>query len=158
MAWTKKEYISQAFEEIGLAGYIYDLEPEQLESALRRLDSMMAGWNANGIRVGWPMSTGNNSESIDMPAPVPDAAIEAIYTNLAIRIAPAFGKTVSADLKQIAHFAYLNMSKILDSKLPERKIYQSLPRGAGYKGGGRPFIGTPEPSIDAGPDNSIELE
>ena len=55
MGWTKRQFIEQAFEEIGLAAYVFDLTPEQLQSALRRLDAMMAGWNTNGIRIGWPM-------------------------------------------------------------------------------------------------------
>ena len=33
MSWTKRQYIVDAFEEIGLASYVYDLQPEQLQSA-----------------------------------------------------------------------------------------------------------------------------
>mgnify|MGYP003525752305 CR=1 FL=1 len=53
MGWTKRQFVTQAFEEIGLAAYVFDLTPEQLQSALRRLDSMMASWNAKGIRLGY---------------------------------------------------------------------------------------------------------
>ena len=52
MGWTKREYIEQAFEEIGLASYVFDLTPEQLQSALRKLDAMLAEWNAKGLRLG----------------------------------------------------------------------------------------------------------
>jgi hypothetical protein len=54
MGYTKRQFISAAFEEIGLASYVFDLQPEQLQSALRRLDAMMADWNAKGIRLGYP--------------------------------------------------------------------------------------------------------
>jgi len=55
MSWTKRQFITQAFEEIGLAAYVFDLTAEQLDSALRRMDSMVAGWNANGVRIGYPL-------------------------------------------------------------------------------------------------------
>jgi hypothetical protein len=42
MGYKKRQFISAAFEEIGLASYVFDLQPEQLESALRRLDAMIA--------------------------------------------------------------------------------------------------------------------
>ena len=32
MAWTKRQIVTQAFEEIGLASYVFDLEPEQLRA------------------------------------------------------------------------------------------------------------------------------
>ena len=47
--WTKREFITQAFEEIGLAAYVFDLTPEQLNSALRRLDAMVGGWAATRL-------------------------------------------------------------------------------------------------------------
>lgn len=52
MAYTKRDIVAMAFEEIGLAGYVFDLQPQQLEGALRRLDSMMATWNGKGLRLG----------------------------------------------------------------------------------------------------------
>jgi hypothetical protein len=48
VGYTKRQFVTSAFEEIGLADYVFDLQPEQLEGALRRLDSMMAEWNAAG--------------------------------------------------------------------------------------------------------------
>ena len=57
MSWTKRQFINAALEEIGLASYVFDIQPEELESALRRLDAMMADWNAKGIRIGYPLSS-----------------------------------------------------------------------------------------------------
>jgi len=51
MAYTKRDIVNRAFEEIGLAAYVYDLAPQQLEGALQRLDAMMATWNGKGIRL-----------------------------------------------------------------------------------------------------------
>jgi hypothetical protein len=55
MGYSKRQFISAAFEEIGLASYVFDLQPEQLQSAMRRLDAMMADWNGKGIRLGYPL-------------------------------------------------------------------------------------------------------
>ena len=37
MSYTKRQLLSGAFDELGLADYIYDLAADQLEMALRRL-------------------------------------------------------------------------------------------------------------------------
>jgi hypothetical protein len=54
--WTKRDVIGQAFSEIGLASYTFDLLPEQYEGALRRLDAMIAQWENKGIRLAWPLA------------------------------------------------------------------------------------------------------
>ena len=41
MGYSKRQFVAAAFEEIGLASYAFDLQPQQFESALRRLDAMM---------------------------------------------------------------------------------------------------------------------
>lgn len=131
MSWTKRQFIEQAFEELGLAAYVFDLTPEQIQSALRRLDSMMATWNAKGIRLGYPIpSSPQNSNSTD-ETQVPDAANEAIYTNLALRIAPSFGKTPSTELKGNAKACYDLL--LMRASLPPEQQLAALPSGAGNK-------------------------
>lgn len=97
MGWTKRQFITQAFEEIGLAAYVFDLTTEQLQSALRRMDAMVAGWNSNGIRIGYPLPSSPQDSDIDVDTGVPDFANEAIYLGLAVRLAPSFGKTVAPE-------------------------------------------------------------
>ena len=133
MGWTKREFLNQAFEEIGLASYVYDLTPEQLWSALRRLDSMMANFNANGICVGWQMSTTPNKSEIDFQTRVPDAANEAIYLNLAVRLASSYGRTVSQELKHLADVAYTTLLNWFMTVTPQRNFPTTLPLGAGAK-------------------------
>ena len=74
MSWTKRQFITQAFEEIGLAAYVFDLTPDQLDSALRRMDAMVAGWNANGVRINYPLPNNPEDSDIDQPSGVPDFA------------------------------------------------------------------------------------
>lgn len=158
MAWTKRQFVTQAFEEIGLAAYVFDLTPEQLQSALRRLDAMMAGWNALGIRLGYPITSNPDDSTLDEDSGVPDSANEAIYTNLGIKLAPSFGKTPSADTKAAAKAGYdLLLAK---AAMPaEQQLPGSMPAGAGNKqwGPDRPFLAPPSDPLAAGPDGAIEF-
>ena len=161
MGWTKKEYIVQAFEEIGLAAYVYDLTPEQLQSALRRLDSMMAGWNTNGICIGWALPSKPDLGDIDTQTNAPDIANEAIYLNLAVRLASGFGKTASPELKQLADSSYSNLLNQTIEPPPERQLPNTTPRGAGnkpWRNLTNPFVPKPQDDLDAGEYNSITLE
>ena len=36
MSWTKRQIVEQALEELGLASYVFDMQPEQVESAKRK--------------------------------------------------------------------------------------------------------------------------
>ena len=161
MGWTKREFITQAFEEIGLASYDFDLTPDQMQSALRRLDAMIAGWNANGVRIGYPLPGSPGASDISADTGVPDFAVEAIYFGLAVRLAPAFGKTLSQDTKQMADMAYNSMASRTAMLTPERQMPQTMPRGAGAKSWrdfGDPFASAPSEGIDAGGDGEIILE
>ncbi len=143
MGWTKRELINDAFDEIGIASYEFDLSPGEIQSALRKLDSLMASWNSLGIFVGYPLPSSPSTSSIDSQSGVPDVAYEAIITNLAIRIAPSFGKQVSVDTKIAARTSY-NALLSLYANPVEMRFPRSLPAGAGNKpynfGGYNPFI------------------
>lgn len=162
MGWTKRQFVTQAFEEIGLAAYVFDLTPDQLQSALRRLDAMMAGWNANGIRIGWPIPSNPDVSKLDDDARAPDIANEAIYLNLAVRLAPSFGKVVSAEAKADADAAYSNLLNQTAAPTPERQLPNTLPRGQGNKPwrtiNSSPYSPAPQDPLQAGEDNNIILE
>ena len=131
MSYSKKDIINLAFEEIGLAGYIFDLQPEQLQSALSRLDLMMADWSGKGINIGYPISSSRDSNSINEEIIVPDTALEAIYTNLAKKIAPQYGKTLSAESKSSANRSYKNL--VRENTTINTMQLDNLPQGAGNK-------------------------
>lgn len=132
MSWTKRAYIEQAFEEIGLAGYIFDLSPEQLQSAARRLDSMMLTWDAKGIALGYPFSASPENIDIDQETNLPTAANEAVYLNLSLRLGPGFGKTVPAETRTNAKLAY-DAILALAAMPRERQFPDTMPAGAGNK-------------------------
>lgn len=161
MGWTKREFIAQAYEEIGLASYVYDLTPEQQNSALKRLDAMMATWDGNGITVGWMMPSTPDSSDIDFKTNVPDVANEAIYSNLAVRLSAAFGKVPSAELKALAANSYKTLASFMIKDIPQRQMPSTMPHGAGDKpqiGFSNQFFSTPNDQLAAGNDNIITLE
>lgn len=157
MGYSKRQFVSAGFEEIGLASYVFDLQPEQLEGALRRLDAMMAEWNAKGIRLSYPLPSSPQYSNIDAQSEVPDAANEAIILNLACRIAPAYGKQVMPDTKTFARNAYNTL--LARATLPMQAQLGAMPAGAGNKPWryDNPFLNRPIDPVLAGQDGAIEF-
>lgn len=97
---SKREIIKEAYAELGKASYEFDLNPEDLQAALRKLDTMMASWNGMGVRIGY--AGGQGSGDIDVSSELPGWADDAIISNLAIRLAPGLGKIPSPETKAAA--------------------------------------------------------
>ena len=161
MAFTKRDIINQAFAEIGMADYVFDLQPQQLDNALRQLDMMMATWNGKGIRIGYPLPSSPGGSDLDENTGVTDMALEAMYLNLAIRISSGYGKAVSPETKAAAKYAYTQL--LGRSALPiEMQIgNQTVPSGAGNKGWryyNNPYLRQPTDPLTVGSDGILDLE
>jgi len=160
MAYSKRQFVTAAFEEIGLASFVYDLTDAELLSACKRLDTMMADWNARGIRISYPIPSTPETTNIDEETNVPDAANEAIILNLAVKIAPGYGKQVSPDTKVGAKYA-LNtlMGWIAANNMIEKQLPSTLPAGAGNKTWryGDPFIADPSNPLQTGADGVLDI-
>lgn len=158
MGYSKRQFVTAAFDEIGLASYVFDLQPEQLQSALNRLDAMMAEWNGKGIRLGYPLPGSPQYSDLDEPSEVPDSANEAIYTNLAIKIAPSYGKQVMMETKISAKAAYNTL--LSRATLPnEMQLPGTMPAGAGnkpWRDYDNPFLQRPVDPVLAGQDGPFE--
>jgi hypothetical protein len=159
MGYSKRQFVAAAFEEIGLASYVFDLQPEQLQSAMRRIDAMMADWNGKGIRLGYPLPGSPQDSDLDEPTLVPDWANEAIITNGAVRIAPGFGKVVMPETKAVAKDSYNTLLQRATVP-PEQQLPATMPAGAGNKPWrvyDNPFIRPPVDPVDAGPDGPLQF-
>lgn len=158
MGYSKRQFVAAALEEIGLASYVFDLQPEQLESAMRRLDAMMADWNGKGIRLGYPLPGSPQNSDLDEQTLVPDSAFEAIICNLGIRLAPSYGRQVMMETKATAKQAYDILLQRATYPL-EQQLPAQMPAGAGNKPWrvyDNPFLAPPARPVDAGPDGPIE--
>jgi hypothetical protein len=159
MGYTKRQFILAAFEEIGLASYTFDLQPEQLESARRRLDAMIADWNGKGIRLGYPIPSSPEQGSIDEETFVPDSAYEAIICSLGVRLAPSYGKQVMPMTMATAKQGYDTLLQRATFPL-EQQMPGTMPAGAGNKPWrvyDNPFLRPPVNPVQVGPDGPLEL-
>jgi len=158
MGWTKRQFVVQAFEEIGLASYVFDLTPDQLQSALWKLDAMMAEWNSMGIRLGYPLPGSPQYSDLDAQTSVPDMANSAIYSSLGIRIAPSYGKMISPDTKSMAKNAYNALLKAFSAPI-EMQLPGTMPSGAGnkpWRDYDNPYVRRPVDPVLAGEDGPLE--
>ena len=159
MGYSKRQFVAAAFEEIGLASYVFDLQQEQLQSAMRRIDAMMADWNGKGIRLGYPLPNSPQDSDLDEPTLVPDWANEAIITNGAVRLAPGYGKVVMPETKAVAKDSYNTLLQRATMP-PEQQLPATMPAGAGNKPWrvyDNPFIRPPVDPVDAGPDGPLQF-
>lgn len=162
MAWTKKQFVEAALEEIGYAAYIYDLMPEQLQSVLNTLDVMIAAWDSKGIHLGYPLPSTQGASQLGDSTNVPDSANQAIYFNLAVMIAARFGKTLTQPTISTALDGYRSM--LVKAVQPTEIQWPStLPAGAGNKpwrvNAGQPFVSPPDDSaIDVDSGNELDFD
>ena len=134
MSYTKRQFVVAAFEEIGLASYVFDLTDDELISAGKRLDTMMATWNAKGIRLAYPLPSSPMTliASLDVDTEVPDAANEAYTALLSWTAQPTL----------------------------EKQFPSSLPVGAGNKShrfNRDPFMQKPTDPLTTGGDGVLDL-
>lgn len=158
MSYTKRDFIDSAFEELGMSSEVYNIQDFQYQTALKRLDSMMALWNSKGIRLSYPLPGSPSTSNLDSITNVPDKANEAIYKNLAIKIAPAFGKVVPPEVKADASMAYKDL--MASNVNLEEMQPNSMPKGAGAKTYGRTrsrFITPKERGLDVGSDGAFDF-
>lgn len=124
---TKRYIISQALNELGL----FDIEPTRIQRALGRLDGLVAQWNAEGLRIGWPMTLSPDDAALDTETGVTDAALRALYLGLAVDLAPGLGKTVAQQTTIGAYNAKMALELHQATVPPIRVRPSTMPRGAG---------------------------
>jgi len=157
MAYTVRQFVTSALEELGLAAYAYDMGPEQMRSVAKRYNSMLAEWNTKGIRFGATLYSNPDDIDLDTSSNVPDSANEAIITNLALRVAPMFGKQPMAETKVNAKRALNTLT--IDFATPIEMQLPSMPAGAGNKPWRWDDAFTPAPTepLSAGASDELEI-
>lgn len=153
MSYTKRQAVQAALTELGIADYSFDVMPEQLEQGLRRLDAMVAEWNGRGIRVSYALPSSPETSDLDQDSGIPDSCWEAVITNLALRLAPAYGKAVNMATMVVARQA-LN-TVLARAAMPSEMQLPSMPSGAGNKPIDAPFTPIPTTPLVTGTDNEL---
>lgn len=160
MGWTKRELVIQALTEIGYAENDFDASPEILETALKRMDSMIAGWSGVGVRIAYPLPSSPSGSSLDDDSNLPDCAIEAVYLNLGVRMAPTVGKTIPPETRANAAMAYSNMINGIASLPPIKQFPSGMPTGQGNKplqSGNYNFFEPDRETISTRPGSELDL-
>lgn len=144
--------------EIGLAAYDFDVSPDELQRALRRLDLLAATWASRGVRLGYPTPASPQDADLDESTEVPDDAVLPLMYALAVQLAPGYGKEAGVTTKTQAAASYRALVAKL-SEPPKRQLDQSIPLGAGHRSYYRRGLRVPviETSVDAGPDSSLDF-
>jgi len=158
MSWTKEQLIKEALDVLGLGVYNFDFESEQFESALRKLDTMIATWNGEGYRLPYPLHDSPAESTLDEDSSLPDYALEAVYLNLAIRIAPSYGKALTPIMLTTAKQA---KDAIISRQTRPPEIQpNAMVAGQGskyWRGTENPFISDQEDILTDGSSNSIDF-
>jgi hypothetical protein len=146
--WTKRELVLQAFGELALYGYEFELTPEEMQTGLVKMDAMMAEWQVRGINLGYTLPATQTGSDLDEDSGIPDYAYSATYTNLAIRLASGFGKAVPQELRVTAKQGMDPLFTM--AAYPQQQQFRaSVPLGAGNKywaATGRRFVRPPNTS------------
>ena len=104
------------------------IQPSESKAAIEVLNDMMAEWDMNGISIGYSVVT-----SLSNDLTVPDYALAAMKSNLAVRLAPEFDGNASGLLVTLAdrqHSALLNATLTIGpSPMP-----CTVPVGSGNSG------------------------
>lgn len=132
MSYTKRQFIQDAFANNGVTVYDMDIDGGEYQIALNKLDNMMSEWDADGIRVSYPLPRSPSESSLDTLTAVPQKANNAIVVNLANRIASIIRKPVTRDMKVEAKDAKRALIKSLVN-IKEQQYLDTTPKGAGYK-------------------------
>lgn len=128
---TKREIVLDAYSEVGIAEYNFDLSPEELNTARKRLDRMMALWETK-VSIGYLMPVNPNDSDLDDESGLPDGAVLAAVLNLALQLAPGLGKTLAPTTMIAAKAAY-NSVLAQFAKIPQLRYPNNLPVGSGNK-------------------------
>lgn len=130
----KRNLVEMAFEDCGSAGYEFERTPEEVASALRRLDTMMREWPWE--RLGYVQGG-----SVEDVSGIPDHAIGAVASYLALRIAPTMGATLSPEARTAMTRSF-NLVLSRTATIPVAQMPGGTLRGAGSHSRSTPYIET----------------
>jgi hypothetical protein len=129
---TKNDLVLSAFEELRISGITVKPSPSEVASAIKRLDSMILGWQNKGLCLSYVRSAGFSDVDPNQDSGLNDVNANAVITNLAKTLCPAYGKTLHPDTRVEARTSYLGL---FSSDLTMRESNPYLPTGSGHSFG-----------------------
>lgn len=112
--------------------------PSDTRDAIRALNQMMRGWEAEGLPLGW-----SDVSEPEQAMPTPPEADEALGYNLALRLTARYGVSLDESVAGMAVAGRALLSAMVTSSTFVRTEYPNLPRGesqGGRYGSGEGFF------------------
>jgi hypothetical protein len=129
---TKRLVIDMAYDEVRLAVPEFQINPNELNTVLTKLDMLMDEWAASGIYLGYNAPTTPGDGDLDDEIGIPNAALHAVALYLALRVSPAFGKSLSAETKAAMMLAMSNL-RGMTAHVPNMRLPRTTPLGQGNR-------------------------
>jgi hypothetical protein len=127
---TKRLVVNMAYDEVRLSVPEFQVDPGELNTALTKLDILMAEWAVSGIYLGYNAPAIPGDGNLDDEIGIPNAALHATSLYLALRISPAFGKALSAESKIAMALALSNL-RGMTLRIPNMRLPRNTPIGQG---------------------------
>ena len=106
MSVTVRRLLSDAYLELGIIRENEELSPEQLSTGIRKLNQMLADWEADGIELGYYPQTVATAN-----VPITAGAERAVTFNVAIEIAGSFGAPIPPSTAKVAAESYRRLER-----------------------------------------------
>lgn len=128
MSITNAELIRDALTLINVLGVGEAAEPEHSEHAIRKLNALLADWEADGVNLQYYPQT---MDELGAECPIPADAELAVTYYLAFALAPNYGKQVSQEMTSLAssYYSRLTRESVLAKMKPSNT--SGLPVGEG---------------------------
>lgn len=130
----KIDIVLAAYQELRISGLTSSPNPEEITTAVRRLDSMILGWKNKNLCPSYIRSVSYSDIDPNQDSGINDVDMFAIVANLAKNLCAMFGKICHVQTMIDAKEGYDNL---FSSIVPERESDPYMPKGTG-----RPFGNT----------------
>lgn len=127
----KIDIVLAAYEELRISGLTSKPNPEEIKSAVRRLDNMILGWKNKNLCLSYIRSESYSDIDPNQDSGINDTDMFAIVANLAKNLCAMFGKACHMQTLIDAKEGYDNL---FSAVAPERESDPYMPKGSG-----RPF-------------------
>lgn len=127
----KRDIIELAFEDCGSTGYEFERTPDEVASALRKLNMLMAEWKSAGIDLCYNQPDYGAGLPEDLSG-IPLDTVNAVAQYLAMRIAPQMGVALSGEQKATANASMLLLQARF-ARNPRMRFAPNTPRGSGHR-------------------------
>lgn len=129
MSTSNAELIRDALTLINVLGVGEAAEPEHSEFALRKLNALLADWEADGVNLQYYPQT---MDELGADCPITDDSVLAVTYYLAFALAPSYGKQVDPKMLALGSQYYGRLTRDSVKAQMQPSDLSNLPVGEGY--------------------------